>query len=161
MEELGGYLSWDHHYFLQRGSLELELGNVDLAENYLLQAEALEPSDPLVGTELGYLRLKKAIVEANGEQARAYYTDGRKTLEGVLVARKHSDPHQIHILAANTLAFSRRSDIAPEERKQLLASAAGWLVEGRRLHGRDERLRELYVTVQNERLGLGWAGGVD
>ena len=43
--ELEGLLRWDYHFWLQRGSLEVEVGDLDLAENFLNQARALAPTD--------------------------------------------------------------------------------------------------------------------
>jgi len=34
-EELESILSWDYHYWLQKGSLQVEAGNIRLAENFL------------------------------------------------------------------------------------------------------------------------------
>jgi len=34
-EELESILSWDYHYWLQKGSLEVEAGDIRLAENFL------------------------------------------------------------------------------------------------------------------------------
>jgi Mrp family chromosome partitioning ATPase len=63
--ELERFMDWDHHYWLQRGSMELERGDPSLAENFLNQAAGIEPNDLLVQTELAYLHLKIAVVEPN------------------------------------------------------------------------------------------------
>src|SRR5437870_11338370 len=49
-----GMLSHDFHYWLQRGSLEVEHGDIRQAELFLNQARGLEPDDPWVLNEWAY-----------------------------------------------------------------------------------------------------------
>jgi hypothetical protein len=157
--ELEPYMSWDHHYWLQRGSVELESEELDLAENSLNTAASLEPGDLLVQTELGYLLLKLAVREPSGVTSRERLESGQQLLRGVIYSRSHYDPHQYQIYGHQTLLWSQRSDVTPTERERMLADALDIVQEGRKSHPRDERLRELFVMLENERLGLGWAGG--
>ncbi len=53
-------LSWDYHYFLQRGSFEVEVGDIELAKNFLDQAKGMAPDDYKVQTEWAYMTLKRA-----------------------------------------------------------------------------------------------------
>lgn len=151
--ELEAYLSWDHHYWLQRGSLELESGNEALAENFLNQAAAIDPHDLLIQTELAYLRLKQAVAEPNGVHARELLEEGLAGLGAVIESRAHFDPHQYDILGKMTLQWIRRGDVIPSEREELLRDAATKLERARKVYPRDDRLRELTVLLQNERLG--------
>ena len=48
-------LRWDYHYWLQRGSMEVQFGFINEAENFLGQAKALLPDDVFVKTEWAYL----------------------------------------------------------------------------------------------------------
>jgi hypothetical protein len=48
-------VSWDYHYWLQRGSYELEHGNLDPASQFLDQARSLKPDDLFIEVEYGYL----------------------------------------------------------------------------------------------------------
>ena len=51
-----GLLQWDYHFWLQRGSLEVQHhGHLGQAENFLGQARALAPDDPYVVHEWAYL----------------------------------------------------------------------------------------------------------
>ena len=45
----------EHHFWLQRGCLELENGILALADNYLRQSSNLNSSDPLVKLSLAHL----------------------------------------------------------------------------------------------------------
>ena len=53
-------LEWSHHFWLHRGALEVEQGDLGLAENFLQQASSIDPHDVLVDTELAYLKMKRA-----------------------------------------------------------------------------------------------------
>jgi hypothetical protein len=58
--EIEQLLRTDYHYWLQRGSYELERGDIKLAENFLNQARGLSDSDYMVDTEWAYLQLERA-----------------------------------------------------------------------------------------------------
>jgi hypothetical protein len=60
-EELEAILRQDHHFWLQRGSLELEDGYLKLAQNFLGQAEAINPNDPLVICTSSHLLFRRAL----------------------------------------------------------------------------------------------------
>ena len=58
-ERIESVLNWDYHYWLQRGSLEVEIGDLSLATNFLDQARSLASGDRLVENEYAYLLMKK------------------------------------------------------------------------------------------------------
>jgi hypothetical protein len=153
-EELEPFLNWDHHYWLQRGSFELEHGDLQLAENFLNQAYSLEPDDGLVKTEYGYLQLRLAVHEPSSGESRRLLEEGFDLLREAIASRNGTDPHQYHILGRQGLEWLRRGDVSPAERRQLLDELLGLVEAGRRDHPRDERLRQLLVDVQNARLGV-------
>ncbi len=153
-EELEPFLNWDHHYWLQRGSFELEHGDLQLAENFLSQAFSLEPDDGLVKTEYGYLQLRLAVNEPSSGESRRLLEDGFELLREAIASRNGSDPHQYHILGKQGLEWLRRGDVSLVERRQLLDELVTLVEAGRRDHPRDDRLRQLLVDVQNARLGL-------
>ena len=65
-------LHWDHHYWLHRGSFEVEWGDLGLAENFLAQAQAMMPGDALVRNEWAYLLFKKAVRNAGLIESREW-----------------------------------------------------------------------------------------
>ena len=153
LAELEPYLSWEYHYWLQRGSLELEIGDRSLAENFLNQAAGMEPNDMLVQTELGYLRLRIAVEEPDAVHARELLDEGLSALYGVIKRRNHFDPHQYDIYGRMALRWCERSDISEVETRDVLADAADVVDQGRKNHPGDTQLRDLYVAIQNRRLG--------
>jgi hypothetical protein len=150
--ELEPFMHWDHHFWLQRGSLELQEGDLWLAENFLNQAYALGSDDALVQTEYGFLKTKIAVVTANGVEARELFETGLSFLDGAIRLRGGSDPHQYHIYGKQVLAWILRGDVTKDERRELLKNAAELVSQGRRLHPRDDWLRELFVELENELL---------
>jgi hypothetical protein len=68
-EQVEALLGADHHYWLQRGSLETERGGMDLAKNFLDQARSLAPDDPYVQSEWAYMSLKRAYTNATDPEA--------------------------------------------------------------------------------------------
>ena len=153
LAELEPYMAWDHHYWLQRGSLELEIGDQSLAENFLNQAAGIAPSDLLVRTALGYLKLKIAVNEADGIHSKELLEDGLITLESVMSSRNHFDPHQYDIYGRMVLKWTERDDATDADRDAYLRKAFDIVQRGRKKHPQDERLRELFVRVTNRRLG--------
>ena len=154
LAELEPYMAWNHHYWLQRGSLELEIGDQSLAENFLNQAAGIEPNDLLVRTELGYLKLKIAVTEADPIHSKELLEDGLNDLEWVMSRRNHFDPHQYDIYGRMILEWTARDDTPDSDRDELLRRADETVRQGRKKHPGDNRLRELFVQIANRRLGL-------
>ena len=154
LAELEPYMAWNHHYWLQRGSLELEIGDQSLAENFLNQAAGIEPNDLLVRTELGYLKLKIAVSEADPIHSKELLENGLDDLEWVMSRRNHFDPHQYDIYGRMILEWTARDDTPDSDRDELLRRADETVQQGRKKHPGDNRLRELFVQIVNRRLGL-------
>ena len=151
--ELEPYMAWDHHYWLQRGSLELEIGDRSLAENFLNQAAGIEPNDLSVRTELGYLKLRIAVAEPDAVQSKKFLEDGLGDLEWVMSRRSHFDPHQYDIFGRMILKWTERDETLDSDRDVFLQRAFDTVQRGRENHPRDNRLRELFVAITNRRLG--------
>jgi tetratricopeptide (TPR) repeat protein len=152
-EALEPFMQWDYHYWLQRGSYELEHGEYQHAENFLNQAYGLNPDDPLVKTEYAYLTLRRAQFENIPREAREALGEGFALLKEAIEDRHGSDPHQYHIYGKEGLNWLLRSDVTPQERKDLLDDLQNVVLEGIQAHHSDERLRQLLVEVQNAQLG--------
>lgn len=153
LAELEQYMAWDHHYWLQRGSLELETGDPSLAENFLNQAAGIEPNDLLVRTEIGYLKLKLAVAETNAVYSKELLEDGLSTLEWVMSRRHHFDPHPYDIYGRMILQWTARNDTSDSDQDTYLRKAVEVVQRGQKKHVRDGSLREVFVAIVNRRLG--------
>ena len=147
LEEL---LSFDYHYWLQRGSLEVESGDLRRAEHFLNQARSLS-GDFRVQTEYGYLLLKKAVHNPTDVHAESWFDEGTQLLEGVL-NRRHSDDYPFHILGSQGLAWARRRASTPEDKRRMLSVYINVVEEGLKQHPMSRDLRQLHQDLQRESL---------
>jgi len=129
-------LSWDYHYWLQRGSLEVEIGNVRGAENFLGQAKGLAPDDYLVQTEWAYMMLKRAAqdAEAGLPHARDRADQAFADLREAISQRGSFDPYPYHVLGSQGLSWVRRARLSSVEKTAKLRELLDTVRQGRRHH---------------------------
>ncbi|MFI6172339.1 hypothetical protein ACIBCN_36560 [Nocardia sp. NPDC051052] len=90
-------LSNEFHYWLQRGSFEVEVGDLGQAETFLLQAQALKPDDFFLETEWCYLLLKRALYAPNSATSTPDAEDALRRLEALMTAKSEQSPHTYHV----------------------------------------------------------------
>lgn len=145
-------LSWDFHFWLQRGAFELELNNLEGAEMFLSQARGLAPDDYRVQTEWAYMLLKKAcrLAEAGDNRAPALAEEGFADLYDVIWKRGKQDSYPYHVLGSQGLSWSRRATLPALDRTALLNNLLQTVREGRKHHPRNRELElldsDLYVA---------------
>lgn len=149
-QNVEGLLHWDYHYWLQRGALEVEEGDLNLATNYLGQARSLAPYDQYVETEWAYLLMKKAAQWPKHTDAREWFREGFSTLKSLTESRGTKDPHPYHILGSQTISWSRSAQLSILEIRGLLGETVDILEKGRKQHPRRQELRKLYEDVKRE-----------
>lgn len=153
-ESLRSLLADDPHFWLQRGSLEVEHGDLDLAENYLNQARGLAPDDYKVQTEYAYMSLKRAAEDTAagvpGWQERAEV--GFSELADAIRQRGRSDSYPYHVLGSQGLSYARRAPFTKIERAALLTRLLEQIDEGLRHHSGNAELVKLREDVQREYL---------
>ena len=144
----------NYHYLLQRGSFEVEVGDIDLAKNYLDQARALAPTDYMVQTEWAYMSLKRASLHASAqwapEAARAAFGE----LQDAIAKRGKEDSYAFHVIGSQGLSWLRRAIIGPDERGRELAALLSVVRDGVNLHPRALELRQLSTDLEREYLML-------
>ena len=78
--QLEQHLDGDYHFWLQRGCLELECGDIRFAQNFLQQAVAINPSDALVETAMAHMCLRRAVTSPANPGAEELATgDSRRS----------------------------------------------------------------------------------
>lgn len=152
--KLESLLSWDFHYWLQRGSLELEIGLVSLAENFLNQAMSLASDDPFVRTEYAYLLLRKASEAPGRLDAQKLVDDALTILHNLIAARGKIDSYPYHVLGAQGLSWARRGIVDPVEKARFLRSLVEAVTEGTRHHKSRTELVTLLADLQKELLSM-------
>ncbi|MFY9823663.1 MAG: SIR2 family protein [Thermoanaerobaculia bacterium] len=145
---------WDYHYWLQRGSLEVEFGDLALAQNFLGQARSLGSDDPIVETEWAYLLFKQAIEKPRSSDSEARVAEAETILEDYIRLRGTTDQYPFHVLGSQGLAWSRRGIRGKDARAKYLQNLLGQLTEGTRKHPKSQDLKVLRRDVQKELLNL-------
>lgn len=153
-EAVEALLAWDYHYLLQRGSLEVEEGNINLAQNLLSQAYSLAPADPFVVTEYAYMQLRRAITSPGMPGVTQLVDDAIGLLEEQIETRGDRDRYPAHVLGSQVLAWTRRGGLPKDERERLLAKAVYRLEQSVRWHPREKDVQKLHDDVKREYLGL-------
>jgi hypothetical protein len=150
--EVEDLLTWDYHYWLQRGSFEVEADNMALAENFLEQARALEPHDAKVRTEWAYFSLKKAAGEPQRLESPGRVEEALRDLEDVIRIQGIRDSYPFHVYGSQGLRWVRRAQLTGTARTSMLERLLHVVENGRRLHPRDDNLNGLETKLRQEYL---------
>jgi hypothetical protein len=118
-------LSWDYHYWLHRGALELESGNLGLAENFLLQSKSIEPLDIFVDNELAYLKLRKANDAPLATASEQLVAEALGMLESIADRRPDQRVRAYHIMGSQGLVWSQESRMSETEKQRFLGMLLG------------------------------------
>ena len=121
-------LHWDYHYWLQRGSAEVEDGELHLAEQFLNQAKSISPNQPMVKNEWAYLLLKQAIENPRGKDAPTLVRQATDILEGLMRGQDRLSSYPYHVLGSQGLAWSRRG-LGTQEKGRYLHSLLAMPIE--------------------------------
>ena len=155
-ESLSRVLADDFHYWLQRGSFELERGDLELAENYLNQARGLAGEDHRVRTAWSYMSLRRAAELAKERSSgwRERALEAISELKDVIELRGTKDAHAFHILGSQGLHYARRAHLTFDERLRLLDDLRNVVGRGAALHPESDELKQLRNDLEKEYLGL-------
>jgi len=151
-EQVEGVLSFDYHYWLQRGSLEVEAGDVRDAENFLSQALSLAPEDYRVETAYAYMQLRKASEEPHRADASALAESALDRLETVIQYRGSVDVYPYHVLGSQGLSWARRAGLQPLEFRALLERLLRNVEDGLKKHSGSRELQKLHSDLRREYL---------
>lgn len=149
---LENVLSFDYHYWLQRGSLEVEMGDVRLAENFLSQARSLAPDDYRVETAFAYMQIRKAADSPRAPASADLVQTAIDSLENVILVRGDQDPIPFHVLGSQGLAWSRRArdQMTREETRLFLGRLLETVKKGASKHPLERELKQLAGDLEKE-----------
>jgi hypothetical protein len=146
-------LGWDYHYWLQRGSLEVECGDLGQAKTYLESARSLvDGVDYIVENEYAYLRLKRASAEPTALSATDDANAALADLEDAMRSRGRTDSYPYHVYGAQGLRWARRAPIGAAEKRALLGRLLEAVREGRKHHPKLDDLKQLERDLEREYL---------
>jgi hypothetical protein len=104
-DSLAHKLGRNAQFWLQYGSLELQLDNLDEAENYLNQADSLDPHNGYVRNALGHLEFKRAISADNRAQSELLRQAALEKLRESMNDHSVDEPHCYHITLTQDLRW--------------------------------------------------------
>lgn len=152
--ELEGFLRNDYHFWLQRGSLEVERGDVRLADQFIGQAMSLAPDDHLVRTAFGYVSMRKACEYRTFSSARDWFEKGTAILREEITERGGKTPHAVHVFGSQGLTWIRHDSIGETEKHAFLTEAMRYLDQASKQHPLNAEVRQLRHDVEREILML-------
>lgn len=149
-------LSWDPHFWLQRGSLEVEVGDLNLAEHFLNTSRGYNPDDVFLQTEWAYLLFKKACNNPAAKDAQDMVKEATESLETLM--GRTGDPYPYHLLGSQGISWARRGIRASREKEAYLKKLIRKVEEGCKRYPKEEDLRQLLVDLNKEYLGIALPG---
>jgi hypothetical protein len=141
------------HYWLQRGSLEVEFGDLRLAENFLAQARGLISFNLFVENEWAYMLFRKAIENPRVTSAYEYVEEATGILKDI-IRRPHATPHPFHVLGSQGLAWSRAGLRGRDEKEQYLRGILNLVKTGAERFPKNQDIQQLLSDIQREYLSL-------
>jgi hypothetical protein len=124
-DTLVDYFKDDYHFWLQYGSLELEGigGNLQLAENYLNQAESLMPKSIFVLNAVANMYYRKGTISTHLSDAIRYKEMADEIINELLLNNRYQDPHTYHISCSGkyawTIKWVKNRDILKKDLEEL------------------------------------------
>ncbi|MCC6723313.1 MAG: ATP-binding protein, partial [Saprospiraceae bacterium] len=148
-------LSHDFHYWLQYGSLELEGGDIVLAENYLEQALSIQPMNGFANNAKGHLLLKKALhIAINRNQAYSIREEAEELLFKSMTESGMEDPYVYHIYCHQMFYWIKKWVIDDDEKKSELEELLKICDESLQFHRRNKRLQTIRKAIYQTYLNL-------
>jgi len=140
----------DYHYWLQRGSLEVEAGDNRKAEIFLGAARSLGKGDFRVETAYAYMLMRKAWENPSDLHSEEYLNDGIRELEIVIENWGETSEYPYHVLCSQGLAWAHRAVWNKETKRIFLSKLADTLEAGLKYHRTSESLLKLREDLKKE-----------
>lgn len=137
-------------FLLQYGSLEMEAGYLDVAENYLDQADSLDSGNAFIANAKGQLLLKQAIKAPNKATAVVLRDEGSTILMGNIADPELDDAYCFHIYCQLRLVWIRVWGETPDEKRRELETLRSTVNEAFRKYPRDRRIAEVKLDIERD-----------
>jgi hypothetical protein len=147
----------DPHFWLQYGSLELEFDQLDLAENYLNQADSLDKGNTYIRNALGHLAFRQAIVASSREEAESFYKIAKERLQLSMDDALSDESYCYHITLTQELRWvlkwiTDKSDQARylENLRRIAQKAKAAFPGDRYIHEAADEVERHYFMIATE-----------
>ena len=144
----------DYHYWLQRGSFEVQFGSLTLARTWLSHAKDGGEHDHRVHTEWAYYLLKSARSQPTASDAADRIAEGQSILIDYMEGYGERDSYPWHVYGSQMLGWSRAARLSDDERAELLREVIARIETGVSKHRGDADLRGLLRDLQNDLLSI-------
>src|SRR5262249_49148907 len=144
--DLESLLYKDAHFWLQRGSYELERGDIDLAENFLAQARNLAADDYMIETDWAYLLMKRACKSPEDSRAREWMSEALTSLFDIITQRGSRSVKTYVVLAQQVITWASVASLSIDEKKALFLGVRSVMADGDRFH----HLNRQFVAARND-----------
>ncbi len=147
-------LKKEFSFWLHRGCLELEEGNLTFAESCLQNARGLNPSDLNTQTELAHLWFQKALKHPSHSDSIALVEEADKVLSSNIAIRGSKDPNSYHVLGSNMLKWITKAIPTKEAKSKEMQRIIKIIEEGLKWHPNNDHLKILHSNLRDEYLSL-------
>lgn len=154
-DAVAGLLEWDHHYWLQRGSLEVQSGRLDVAENMLNQSRMLAPENPQVRNEWAYLLFRKALLQPSHADSASMVYEAQNTLRELMATSPERVAHSFHVYGQQGLKWIQIGGVARSQQRDAFDDLVQTVRRGLLFHPQDNRLIALLRELNRSRITLG------
>ncbi len=151
------YFRDDWQYWLQYGSLEIEghKGDINIAENYINQAESLNPRSYFIQNAKCNLLYKKSVLQPTFEEAFECKSTADDLANSLLLSIGYENPHIFHIYCRGTYDYIKRWIKDKKEKKLMLLDLLKRIKTGIEMHPYNKMLDTIYHAVNRAYLNLG------
>jgi len=156
-DSLTDFFDDDAHFWLQYGSLELEGegGNLNLAENYISQAESLAPTYSYVQNAKCLLFYKLSTAQFDYSHALEYKQKADELASRLLLTIGKDDPHVAHIYCKGVYEFIIKWVKDPIEKRKKIKDLKKSIEGAVKIHPRDTKLELAFQAINRAYLQLG------
>jgi hypothetical protein len=140
------YLSGDPHFWLQRGSYEIDYGDLPTAKNFLEQARAIDDDDALIETAWAHLHFKWALTDVSSARSAIR---AQEALDVLLPLMRHTvdSPHTFAVFLIYGLRWLKEAPMRAEEQRRLRELILELGNKGRLLHPTVPDVQESWATA--------------
>ncbi len=145
----------DYHYWLQRGSFEVQFGSLSLARMALAQAKVGDGArDHRVHTEWAYYLLKSAWKNPTATDALERVAEAKQILIDYIQGYGDRDPYPWHVYGSQVLGWIRVASLSDDECAAELRAVLDVVRDGNAKHPGYADLRTLLQDLEHDLLML-------